>query len=79
MNDRKGTIGGGVLIAIRSDVISEQLSADSDTESIYATVTLEKGNRLIIGALYRPPVHQLNIWTICAHRLSPSLRNTGKP
>ena len=53
--DRKGTIGGGVLIAIRTDVISEQLSADSDTESIYATVTLEKGNRLIIGALYRPP------------------------
>ena len=43
-----------MLIAIRSDVISEQLSVDSDTESINATVTLEKGNRLIIGALYRP-------------------------
>ena len=44
-----------MLIAIQSDVISKQLRADSDTESIYATVTLEKGNRLIIGALYRDP------------------------
>ncbi|KAK3084155.1 hypothetical protein FSP39_009144 [Pinctada imbricata] len=52
--DRKGGYGG-VLIAVKSDIISEPLDMETDSESIYVSVDLHKGNRLIIGALYRPP------------------------
>lgn len=65
--DRRDAVGGGVLIAVKTDIISERINIESDTESVYASVTLEKGNRLIIGALYRPPSssadHMERLWT----------------
>ena len=52
--DRKDGFGG-VLIAISADIISENLNITTDTESVYASVTLDTSMKLIIGALYRPP------------------------
>jgi hypothetical protein len=46
---------GGVLIAVKADIVSEHLDVEINTESVYTSITLEKGKQLIVGALYRPP------------------------
>jgi hypothetical protein len=32
-----------------------RLDVEINTESVYTSITLEKGKQLIVGALYRPP------------------------
>ena len=47
---------GGVLLAIRTDLTSDQIVMGSGTtESVYAKMTLGRQTTLIVGALYRPP------------------------
>jgi hypothetical protein len=46
---------GGVLVAVKADIVSDHLDVEINTESVYTSITLEKGKQLIVGALYRPP------------------------
>ena len=51
--------GGGVLIAIKKSLCSEQISASKDTETIFCKVQLKGKKPLIIGCVYRPPDYNL--------------------
>ena len=53
-HDRKDGYGG-VLRAIRKDYVFEKVDVESNTESVFAKLTLDKNKTLIIGSLYRPP------------------------
>ena len=46
---------GGVLLAIRKDYVFEKLDIETNTESVFAKVTLDKSKTLIIGSVCRPP------------------------
>jgi len=46
---------GGVLLAIKNDLIYEEIPTTYDTESIFVKITLDKNKPLIIGTIYRPP------------------------
>ena len=35
--------------------MSDHLDVEINVESVYTSITLEKGKQLIVGALYRPP------------------------
>jgi hypothetical protein len=50
---------GGVLIAVKADIVSDHLDVEINTESVYISITLEKGKQLIVGALYRPPISSI--------------------
>lgn len=52
--DRRDVFGG-VLVAMKADIMSDHLDVEINTESVYTSITLEKGKQLIVGALYRPP------------------------
>jgi len=51
--DRRDAFGG-VLVAMKADIMSDHLDVEINTESVYTSITLEKGKQLIVGALYRP-------------------------
>jgi hypothetical protein len=53
--DRKDGYGG-VLIAVKDDIVSEEITVGGDTEVVFTKLTLE-GNKtqIVVGALYRPP------------------------
>ena len=44
-----------VTVAVKADIVSDHLDVEINTESVYTSITLEKGKQLIVGALYRPP------------------------
>ena len=44
-----------VTVAVKADIVSDRLDVEINTESVYTSITLEKGKQLIVGALYRPP------------------------
>ena len=47
---------GGVLLGIRSDYTSEEISdCNIQTESIYCKIAIDKNNSLVVGSIYRPP------------------------
>ncbi|VDI11275.1 Hypothetical predicted protein, partial [Mytilus galloprovincialis] len=46
---------GGVLIAVKDIIISEELPVRSDTESLYIRLTTPDSKSIIVGCLYRPP------------------------
>ena len=46
---------GGVLVAVKGDLISEEISITHNTEAIYIKVQTTSSKPLIIGSLYRPP------------------------
>jgi exonuclease III len=48
---------GGVLVAVRSEFISEEIEPDGagDTESIFVKISLQGNKSLIVGSIYRPP------------------------
>ena len=46
---------GGVLMAIRRNYVFEKVDIKSDTESVFAKLTLDKNKAVIVGSLYRPP------------------------
>ena len=46
---------GGVLLAIRRYCVFEKVDIKSDTESVFAKLTLDKNKAFIVGSLYRPP------------------------
>ena len=46
--------GGGVLIAVKSNLISNQLDADTNCEVVWTKICLTKGD-IIVGCFYRPP------------------------
>lgn len=52
---------GGVLVAVRSDYISEEVNPDNenDTESIFVKISLHHNKSLIVGSMYRPPSSDL--------------------
>ncbi|XP_072169454.1 uncharacterized protein [Diadema setosum] len=46
---------GGVLIALKKDIIFERLHLDLDVEAIFIKISLARKASLIAGVLYRPP------------------------
>ena len=46
---------GGVLIALKSEYISEEIDIESDTEFIFVKISLLNNKSLITGSIYRPP------------------------
>ena len=51
--------GGGVLIAIKKTLCSEQISSSKDSETIFCKIKLKGKKPLIIGCVYRPPDYDL--------------------
>ena len=49
------TTGGGVLIAIKSELCREELYRSKDSETIFCKINLKGRRPLIIGSVYRPP------------------------
>ena len=50
--------GGGVLLAVKSDIVSidqPELSTDHDDELVWASVKLERAKELFLCSLYKPP------------------------
>lgn len=45
---------GGVLLALKKDLIFDQLDISSETESVYAKLSFDRNKILIVGAVYRP-------------------------
>ena len=45
----------GVVLDIRHDYVFENLDIDTNAESIFVKLTLDKNKTLIIGSVYRPP------------------------
>jgi len=58
--DRKDGYGG-VLLAVKEDIISEELKMERDIEAVFAKLSIP-GIRtwLIVGSLYRPPSSDIN-------------------
>ena len=52
--DRKCSGYGGVLLAIRRTLVSEQVSVEGDTESVFGRVVLPGNKSLVLGSIYRP-------------------------
>ena len=51
---------GGVLVAVKTDYISELIDTENDTESIYIKISLYNNKSLIVGSIYRPPNSDIN-------------------
>lgn len=57
---------GGVLIAIKKDIIYTELTdADSDCEIVWAQIQLVGGKTLYVGAFYRPPNQTDPVYLSC--------------
>ena len=52
--------GGGILIAIKTSLSSEQISSSKDSETIFCKIKLKGRNPLIVGCAYRPPDYDLD-------------------
>ena len=53
---------GGVMIAIKSDLISEEITSvrpNSQIEAIFVKISLLEKRTLIIGGIYRPPQNDI--------------------
>lgn len=57
--DRKDGYGG-VLIAVKSNIISEELNITTDAESIYVKLSIAGNKTILLGCLYRPPNSDIN-------------------
>jgi hypothetical protein len=51
---------GGVLVAVKSDYISELIDTENNTESIFIKISLHNNKSLIVGSIYRPPNSDIN-------------------
>ena len=51
---------GGVLVAVKSDYISELIDTENETESIFIKISLHNNKSLIVGSIYRPPNSDIN-------------------
>lgn len=81
--DRKDGFGG-VLVAVKADIVSDHLGVEINTESVYISITLEKGKQLIVGALYRPNSSIEYMDNMCTtfsgyEGISTFLTSTGPP
>ena len=51
--------GGGVLIAVKTNLCSEQISSSKDSETIFCKIQLKGKKPLVIGCVYRTPDNNL--------------------
>ncbi len=51
---------GGVLVAIKNNITSEELKVDTNTESIFIKLTSQGNKTTILGCLFRPPSSDIN-------------------
>ena len=56
---------GGVLLAMQSNLVSEQVYTKDNTESVFASFKATDNKTVIVGSLYRPPSDQQYIESIC--------------
>ena len=60
--DRRNSRGGGVLIAVKSDLVVTNHSDSSDCEIIWVEVQgKKKSNSIFIGSFYRPPASDISV------------------
>ena len=66
------TTGGGVLLGIKTRLMSQQVVTPPDVELVMATFTVTKRLSVLIGCCYRPP----NMTEAYMHKVTAELRAT---
>ena len=66
------TTGGGVLLGIKTRLLSQQVVTQHDVELVKATFTVAKCLSALIGCCYRPP----NTTEYYMHKVTAELRTT---
>ena len=68
--DRVNRKGGGVLLAVKKDLKSEEIKVSNrdDTETVYCKIKLNN-NTLIVGSVYRPPNSNADV----SHKITQQL------
>ena len=73
--DRVGQNGGGVFIAVRNDIVVQEMKdIEYDCEDVWIKIDLFGSKSLIIGAYYKPHEHDQQCW----EEFSKSLSKTRK-